>query len=152
MTKEMKPREVMQVYGVPGSTLRMKRKAVEQVVGKTPDKKRAKDAVQGSIKKLSPGPKPYLEDDEAELFLARADQISASGPPGRDNRKLMAEGRAWCNALADDEPDPAKAERLRHARCSYNWLNRLMHDKENNTVLAEGGTMRKQSLLSTACT
>ena len=41
VTKEMKPRKITQVYGVPGSTLRMKKKAVEKVVGKTLYKKRA---------------------------------------------------------------------------------------------------------------
>lgn len=54
-----------------------------------------------------------------------------------------------CRKLAEGEADPLKRERLLKARCTKPWVNRLLKDKENNSVAAEG-TMKKQSQCSRA--
>lgn len=93
--------------------------------------------------------KPYLEDDEAEIFLAKADALAADGLPGHDDKRLMEAGRELMVKLATGEADEKKRKRLLSAECSRRWLKRLRNDKRNNVVAAQG-TMRKQSQMSRA--
>jgi len=88
-TKEMKPKQAFETYGVPTSTLRRKRQGLVQMVGPdTPNIQVTKAA--RTIKKGSPGPKPYLGLDEEEIFLGVSDQIAAEGNPGHDASRLAS--------------------------------------------------------------
>jgi hypothetical protein len=92
--------------------------------------------------------KPLFEPDEEEMLLAKADQEVADGLPGKTQSKLGATSRNLCRKLAEGEPDPKKRERLLAARCSKSFVKRLLANPVN--VVAEQGTMKKQSFMSSA--
>ena len=146
----LKPWQATAAYGVPPSTLRKKRKALVQIAGEngTPSANAVAKAAR-TVSKGKKGPKPYLEGDEEEVFLAVADQIAAEGLPGRDRSRLSKEGKKLCMKLAEGEPDERKRKRLQEAECGWNWVKRLL-DNKDNSVVAAGGTMKKQSQMSTA--
>lgn len=80
--------------------------------------------------------------------MALADQLVADGGHGRDAQRLGACGRGLCRKLAEAEPNERKRQRLLEAECGKNWVNRVLHDRTN--VVAAGGTMAKQGMLSEA--
>jgi hypothetical protein len=93
--------------------------------------------------------KPYLELDEEELILARADAIAADGLPGNNRKRLGVDGQMMCHKMAEGEVDPVKRQRLAGAKCSRDWVQRLLKNTDKNAVAAEG-TMKKQSQVSRA--
>ena len=148
-TKKMKPGQASFMFGVPPTTLLKKRKALTKMAGVSPEPKQAANmkAVK-TIKKKSPGPRPYLLLDEEEILLGVADQVAAEGLPGRDFKRLGSEGRSLCRKLAPEgEPNEKTRKRLLSAKCDWRWATRLLNNHEN-TVVAAGGTMKKQSQLS----
>jgi hypothetical protein len=68
------------------------------------------------------GQQPYLEPLESALLHSRAVQRGDTGfTLGR--KELQLQGRDMVHAIADEEADPAKRQRLEQAQCSRTWLS-----------------------------
>ena len=58
-----------------------------------------------------PGPRPLLSQDELDLLVAKADTFADHGK-GFSTRRLSAEAKRLCAAIAEKENDPKMRERL----------------------------------------
>ena len=72
----------------------------------------------------------------------------ADGGNGRCVGKLGAAARQLLRKIAEGEPDEKKREKMQQARCSATFVKRMLRNEEN--IVAGGGSMRKQSWTSTA--
>lgn len=89
-----------------------------------------------------------LEVDEAELLLARSDQLVGAGMKGNDRKALGAEGRALCRKLAEGASPGPERDRFLNAKCGRNFQRRLLKDISN--TVAQTSTMRRQENMSEA--